>query len=249
VVFINDQGANAIDLTAAATGLLRSADDGKGTVLRFGYARAKPSPGVIRRHAVLSDLTVESSGYDAVTYHYDYGTPVVHSQGKYLIGFDSVDKHSPFLTEHIEFQSLTDAAGIATEVAALDPISEALLALETARPGAGVTASFAYDDRERFHASWDDISGGSQAQPLVSYLYQDATQTTPGRIDTETLADAASGTTRHAIALLAADGEPMVSGISLGDHFSLGETSIATRSTRTQHGAFLGVTPPQPSER
>lgn len=425
VVFVSDQQASALDLTSPSTGLLRSADDGKGTALHFTYGRARPGPGLIRRYAVLAGLTVESSGYDTVSYSYEYEAPVLHTVGKYLIGFAAVDKHSPFLLEHLAFfndddvsgvhglseesddrtpgviqftdrqyqdvvsrgvrwlrpslvetghhntdgsvtlsttiqysgyqrdvcptvttttgpngqlvstsslasiaalpdelhclpgtqtltgthadasldfsyvvslghndlgqvtnatqidpsgtvlvlqnitydadhriatigapgrgtttatydmlgrlAGLTDPTGVAVQVDSVDPVSDALLALRTVRPDAPVTASFQYDGRERLQASWDDVSGASQVHPLASYIYQDATATTPGRIDTQTLADAITGTSRHAVALVAADGEPLVAGTWLGDHFSLGAASITTRTALSRRSAFIGT--------
>src|SRR5437660_671352 len=73
--------ASSIGLDTPGTGLLQSADDGKGTVLRFAYGRAPAAAGERQRHALLSSLTVESSGYDAVTYSYGYQAPAVHSVG------------------------------------------------------------------------------------------------------------------------------------------------------------------------
>ena len=111
-VFVTDAQAMAIQLTSPSTGLLRSADDGKGTVLRFGYGRVRPAAGIRRRYAVVNSLTVESSGYDTVSYSYDYGAPVLHTVGKYLVGFAGVDKRSPFLTEHVGFLNDDDVSGV-----------------------------------------------------------------------------------------------------------------------------------------
>src|SRR5690606_26267404 len=46
IVYTYNKKAYALALTSAATGLLRAVDDGKGTVLAFGYGRALPRPGV-----------------------------------------------------------------------------------------------------------------------------------------------------------------------------------------------------------
>lgn len=424
-MFVNGSQAMALQLTSPSTGLMRSADDGKGTVVRFGYGRARPAAGINRRHAMLTALTVESSGYDPVTFSYDYAGPVMHTIGKYLVGFGSVDKHSPALTEHVallndddisgvpslsedtddrtpgilrftqrlyddatlqgvrwlrlsqvengyrntdgsvtlssttqyttyergfcptvtitsspsgqlistsalasvaaipddlhclsrsqsllgshhdsaldfnylvdlarndlgqvtritqfdaamrplvlqeigydadhrvagvtalgcgtttpsydaegRMLSVTDPLGIVTQATAFDPVSDALLQLETARPEASTTAVFRYDGQERLQATWDDFSGASATQPLTSYIYQDATNTAPGRIDTRSLADAITGTARQAVALFGADGEPLVTGRWLGDHFSLGTSSITSRTTLTKRGSFLGT--------
>ena len=425
VVFVTDTQAMALQLTSPATGLLRSADDGKGTVIRFGYGRIRPAPGIRRRYATLSSLTVESSGYDPVTYGYDYGAPVLQTVGKYLVGFASVDKQSPLFHEHIEFlnddditavhrlsedtddrspgiirftrssyddvqfhgvrwlrpsvsetghhaadgtvtlsttkqyvtyergfcptvttttmpgsqlvhidslatvaalpddlhclaaserllgshtdplldfnylasltrndlgqvtnvtqfdwlieplvlqditytadhrvktvgapgrgmttasydalgilASVTDPLGVVTQIDSLDPVSDAPLQIQTARPGAPSTAFLRYDGRERLQKTWDDVSGGGEAQPLVSYAYHDVTNTSPGRIDSLALADAITGISRRGVALLSADGETLVQGTWLGDHFSLGTSSISFRNTLAKRGAFFGT--------
>jgi RHS repeat-associated protein len=424
-VFVSDTAAMALELTSPSTGLLRSADDGKGTVLRFGYGRIAAMAGIRRRFTALTGLTVESSGYDTVSYAYGYGAPVLHTLGKYLVGFASVDEHAPFLTQHMAFfndddvsgvrglsedtdgrtagivrftdrtyddvrhrgvrwlrpateetgyrsadgsvrlstttryalyerdfcptvvttsapdgvltrmttlasvaalpddlhclasgettigthtdpardfnylasiarndlgqisrvtqidptgsllvlqdltymddhriQSIgapgrgtsvisydsvgkvattTDPAGVMTQVGDVDPVSEALRSLVTVRPDASVTAFFRYDGRERLQTHWDDASGASEARPLVSYTYRDPTASAPGRVDTQTLADAVTGTARQTLDLLAADGEAMVSGSWLGDHYAVGRTSIASRTALRHRTAFAGT--------
>ncbi len=425
VVFVSDQQASALELTGPSTGLMRSADDGKGTVLQFSYGRARPAPGIIRRTATLTGLTVASSGYDPVTYSYDYDAPVMHTAGKFLVGFGSVTKRSPFLTEHVTLLNdddiagvrsgsrdlddrtpgivrfaqqgyddvdfhgvrwlrpassetgyrsgdggvtlstttqlttyereicptvatvtgpsgqlvktstltttssipddlhclagsqrlfgihanaaldfnylvaldrnelgqvsrvtqfgatmaplvlqevrygadhrvagitapgrgtsavsydahgrlgvLTDPLGVSTLASSIDPVSDELLELRTARPDAASAAFFRYDERERLRASWDDVSGASSNHPLSSYAYQDATNATPGRIDSQILADAITGTSRRAVALIAADGDSMVSGTWLGDRYTLGTASITERNTLTQRSSFVGT--------
>jgi RHS repeat-associated protein len=423
-MFVNGDQALSIQLTSPSTGLLRTADDGMGTVVHFGYGRAFGYPGLVHRYATLGSLTVESSGYDTVAYGYLYGTPVLHSLGKYLVGFGNVDKHSPVLTERVLFfnsddfsgvhagsadtddrspgivrfetrqysdvrfhgvrwlrplsveaghrtldslvtlsttttytvyqrevcptvtvsttpsgqltttttlasvaaipddvsclpasrslvgthsdpaldfnymvgidrnglgqptritrygasvdlqvlqdisydadhriasigapghgatqprydglgrlATVTDPIGLITRVRSFDPVTDALQVIETSRPWAPSTASFIYDGRERLQASWDDVSGASQAMPVAAYSYRDPTNTLPGRIDTLTLADAVAGTSRHAIDLFAADGELMVEGAWLGDHASLGMATTIDRNAVTTRWRFVG---------
>jgi len=78
--------AHSLALATPSTGLLTRADDGKGTVLQFGYRRVRPEPGIVHRYALLASLTVDSAGYGPVTYGYDYGRPVWHSPGRFLVG-------------------------------------------------------------------------------------------------------------------------------------------------------------------
>jgi RHS repeat-associated protein len=425
VVFPTLGTSYVVELATPASGLLASAEDGVGTVARFRYVRSAPRAGMEQRITVLDQLTVESSGYDTVSYGYQYGPPILHTVGKQLVGFTTVDKLSPLLTERIAFlhdddvagvpslsedrddrtpgivrftrsvyddvlakgvrwlrpslvesgfrsaagdvtladttqyttyerdicptvvithspggqlissttlasvaampdelhcmprrqsllgahsnaaldfsylvdlernglgqlthvtqfdpalhllalqdltydanhriatigapgrgttvveydplgrlDALTDPTGVVTQVDSVDPVSDLLLGLATVRPNASVTSFFDYDARERLQATWDDFSGSSPTLPLMSFAYQDATSTLPGRIDTKTLADAITGTSRSAVALVAADGEPLVAGTWLGDHFSLGATSIAFRTTLAHRGSFVGA--------
>lgn len=427
VMFVQGTQAKAIDLDTPATGLMVTADDGKGTIARFGYERSAAVPGIRQRTTVLASLTLESSGYDTVTYSYAYGAPVMHSLGKYLVGFASVDKHSPLVTEHVEFLnddevsgipalsetiddrtsgivrfsrsqydemtidavhwlrpsqheegyrssdasvvlastteytgyergfcptvvtkdspggqlvttstlasvaaipdelhclsasqnlfgnhtnaaldfhylvnierndvgqvtrvtqfapmmamqplvmqevtydadhritstgapgrgtttaqydafgrllSLTDPVGVVTQVDDLDSVSDSVLALSTLRPNASITTSFRYDSRDRLASSWDDLRGATEAAPLLAYTYQDATEAAPGRIDSLILADVIGNVSRHDVALVAADGEPIAAGTWLGDHIALGQVSIADRNLLIRRASFVGA--------
>jgi RHS repeat-associated protein len=425
VLFVQDAHAKRLTLSTASTGLLVGAHDGKGTDVRFTYKRSAPAVGLGARIAVLDTLTVESSGYDPVTYRYDYGAPVVHTVGKHLVGFTSVDKHAPIASEHVEFHndddvaglalvsestderttglvrftrrlyedqvlhevrwlrptrvetgyrsadrsvelstvtrytayergfcptvvttttpsgtlvtsttlasvaglpddlhclassqgltgshadasrnfvytvlldrndlgrvthasqfappfgslvlqdvsydaehrvatlttpgrgtttfghdpagrltSVTDPLGVVTRADTIDPVTDQLGALSTARPDAPSTAFFRYDNRERLAASWDDVTGATPTRPLTAFSYRDPTSTTPGRIDSQALADAVTGVTRQTATLVAADGEPMVSATWLGDHYTLGLTSVGFRNTLTERSSFVGT--------
>ena len=424
VVFPTLGTAYVVELALPQTGLLASADDGMGTVARFHYARSAPRPGIERRITLLDQLTVESSGHDAVTYGYSYGAPVLHTLGKQLLGFDRVIRRAPVLTETVDFlndddvagitrlsealddrspgivrftqqryddatfhgvrwlrpasvetghrtpdglitlstttryttyerercptvtvtsgpsgqlvsttalasvaaipddlgclpashglagthpdpsldfaytvgldrndagqvtrvtqygasvdllvlqdiaydadhrlrsatvpgrgttlasfdaqgrlAALTDPTGTATRVDAYDPTTDAVRELTTARPLAASTSSFRYDGRERLQLAWDDFSGASQALPVTAYTYQDATGTTPGRIDTRSLTDPITGTSRAEVELLAADGKTLVKGTWVGDQYALGPASIDVRAALTARSSFVG---------
>jgi RHS repeat-associated protein len=425
VAFAASGTTHVVQLATPATGLLASADDGMGTVAKFAYARSAPGAGVEHRITVLDTLTVESSGFDTVSFGYRYGPAVLHSVGKQLVGFASVDKLSPLLTEHVAFRNdddvsgiqslsedtddrtpgiirftrktyddvrlhnvrwlrpslvetgfrnsdssvtlsttkrfvtyerdvcptvvttaapggqlmttttlasvaampdeihclptmvrlmgthgdatrnfnylvkltrndfgqvtnitqfdplmqllvlqditydtdhrvatisvpgrgttapsfdaagrlaaVTDPIGVVTSAQARDPVSDALLQLQTVRPDANASSYFRYDGRDRLAKSWDDISGGSETRPLTSYTYQEPTTTRPGRIDTRTLADAITGTSRLTATLVAAGGEPLVTTQWLGDHHALGAAEITFRNTLTKRSSFIGT--------
>jgi YD repeat-containing protein len=92
-VTVTNQGlAYSVALDGPGTGLMASADDGKGTVLSFEYTRGPASPGIRQRYSLLSTMRVQSSGYDTVAYDYRYATPTMHSVGRFLVGFDRVTR-------------------------------------------------------------------------------------------------------------------------------------------------------------
>jgi RHS repeat-associated protein len=114
IVMADGAHAKTLQLSRPSTGLLVSADDGKGSVITFDYGRVRPAPGVNQLYSILASMQVDSSGYDAVTYEYDYGAPVWHSVGKYLVGFEDAEKVSPFLHETVAFHNDDEIAGVIT---------------------------------------------------------------------------------------------------------------------------------------
>ncbi len=112
LVFVDGRHAKSIALATPSTGLLRRADDGKGTVIQLGYSRVRPEPGITHRYALLSSLTVASTGQGSVTYSYEYGKAIWHSVGRYLVGFASATKLSPRLSERVDFWNDDDVSGV-----------------------------------------------------------------------------------------------------------------------------------------
>jgi RHS repeat-associated protein len=104
VAYDNGSQAYSVALDAANTALLISADDGKGTVVSFDYARSPAVPGARQRQAVLEKVTVASSGQDAVASVFRYASPKLHSQGRFLLGFESVGKRGPHTDETVSFR-------------------------------------------------------------------------------------------------------------------------------------------------
>ncbi|WP_163996153.1 RHS repeat-associated core domain-containing protein [Pyxidicoccus caerfyrddinensis] len=104
--------AYSTSLDGPETGLLASADDGKGTVLGFTYTRLPAAPGARFRQPVLASLTSSSSGYDTVTYGYQYHGANYHSQGGFLVGFDSVVRSAPQESHAVNFLNGDDFAGL-----------------------------------------------------------------------------------------------------------------------------------------
>lgn len=120
VVFPTASTTYYVELANASTGLLASADDGAGTVARFAYKRSAPTPGFEHRITLLDKLTLDSSGYDPVSYTYAYGSPAAHSVSRQLLGFSSAERTSPYLVERVEFHNDDDVNGLVTRTKSTD---------------------------------------------------------------------------------------------------------------------------------
>ncbi len=103
VAFASYGITHGVALDGPETGLMASADDGRGTVLRFQYGRGPSGPEVRQLPAVLSTLVVESSGYDAIRYDYAYAHPVHHSVGRFLVGYGTVERQDGTVTQTEDF--------------------------------------------------------------------------------------------------------------------------------------------------
>ncbi len=95
VTFQKSGQGYAVALDAPGVGLLATADDGKGTVLSFEYARAPAWAAARARQPVLSRLYVDSSGQEPTSFEYGYAQPRIHSIGKFLLGYDAVTRWGP----------------------------------------------------------------------------------------------------------------------------------------------------------
>jgi RHS repeat-associated protein len=118
--FVDGERALSFTLATPSTGLLRTADDGKGTVVQLGYKRVRPEPGIIHRYSLLESLTVTSTGHGTISYSYDYGRPIWHTVGRYLVGFASTVRRSPRLSEQVDFYNDDDVSGVVVGTADRD---------------------------------------------------------------------------------------------------------------------------------
>ncbi|MCP3143031.1 RHS repeat-associated core domain-containing protein [Pyxidicoccus xibeiensis] len=103
VLFTDAGPPRSVGMTAPRVALLRSADDGRGNLLRFEYERSAAVQGGHARQVVLGALEVRSSGLETVRYTYGYSEPKVHSVGRYLVGFGGVTRTGPGLVEDARF--------------------------------------------------------------------------------------------------------------------------------------------------
>ncbi|WP_428266729.1 RHS repeat-associated core domain-containing protein [Haliangium sp.] len=114
--------AHALALNRPSTGLLTMVDDGKGNLVEFGYERAPVAVGVGQRQPVLGQVTMHTSGDAPVSVSYEYENPVVHSEGRYVIGYARVSKSSNFLDESSDFYHDDDISSVVLATSAGDPV-------------------------------------------------------------------------------------------------------------------------------
>jgi RHS repeat-associated protein len=112
IAYVQGGQAYAVDLDAPGVGLLTSADDGRGTVVQFGYQRAAPEVGVRYRNSLLGQVQVLSTGYDAQTYQYVYGKPDLHSVGRFLLGYEDVARNGILDSSTMAFSNTDVAPGV-----------------------------------------------------------------------------------------------------------------------------------------
>ncbi|WP_375772823.1 FG-GAP-like repeat-containing protein [Archangium gephyra] len=126
LVYTRSGKTEHLTLDTPGTALMRSADDGKGTVLRFEYARGPTLPGTRQRPSVLAALEVRSSGYDTVRYTYDYDQPTLHSVGKFLVGYGSVKRDGPGVVHAVNFLNADSYSGLLSSSTQHDTLSPGL---------------------------------------------------------------------------------------------------------------------------
>jgi RHS repeat-associated protein len=78
------------DFTEPGIGILSHSKDGKGNVLNFVYARARPEASIGSRPPVLSEFIVESGGKGPQTSEYHYSDAVTETEHLGFLGFRSV---------------------------------------------------------------------------------------------------------------------------------------------------------------
>jgi RHS repeat-associated protein len=113
--------ASALRLTRPSTGLLVVADDRRGTAVTFAYARASAAPGLRARPVVLASHEVRTAGVSPTAHAYEYHAPVVHSLGRFLVGFEGVTRTGPDGIVTAALHNDDDFSGLLRERRATDP--------------------------------------------------------------------------------------------------------------------------------
>lgn len=158
-----------VELDGPETGLMAWADDGKGTVLAFEYGRAAPEPGARHRQAVLAKLTLRSSGLDDVTYGYDYAAPVLHSTGKFLVGYGEVTRTDPLSTSWSRFHNDDVSTALPLEVSTSDALAPGVERFQTSTYTAATFRGIAWKRIAAEQQGWRTLDGATTVNEGAVY--------------------------------------------------------------------------------
>ncbi|WP_152622431.1 polymorphic toxin-type HINT domain-containing protein [Archangium violaceum] len=194
-----------VALEAPETGLMATADDGRGTLVRFTYARGPAGLDVRQRPAVLSFLTVESSGYDSVQYGYTYATPTHHSVGRFLVGYDTVVRQDGVVTVTEDFLNGDTYAGLSSSSTEQDARTPDLRTLASRKYEDVFFRGLPWKRLEEEHQGWTNGAGTTTLKEHTEYLDYEADvcpsytvrHTSSGTLTTQRRRAVVSGLSQH----------------------------------------------------
>ncbi|WP_075006671.1 RHS repeat-associated core domain-containing protein [Stigmatella aurantiaca] len=177
--------AHALTLDAPGTGLMRTAEDGKGTRLHFDYRWSKPVPGARQRQAVLSEVTTESSGQTPAHSTFTYAQPVLHPQGRFLLGYGQVTLKSPALTEEVSFLHDEHQAGVLSASTTRDLHNPGVLRYESHAYDGALFQGLPWKRLKESRKGWRAEAEGPALEERTEYLGYEA-ERCPSRLRLQT---------------------------------------------------------------
>ncbi|MFE8604556.1 RHS repeat-associated core domain-containing protein [Archangium violaceum] len=170
-VFFSKGGkAHSVALNTAGTGLLKVADDGKGTRLHFMYRRGPSASGQGARQSVLEQLTVESSGQDAVTYSYSYEGARAHSVGGFPLGYETVARTDLKTTHQMHFLHEDRFTGVPLSSLRTDANAPQVGAFETWKYQDATFQGVAWKRPCSQERGWQNADGSQRTSERTEYL-------------------------------------------------------------------------------
>jgi RHS repeat-associated protein len=166
--------AYAIALDAPGTGLMNSADDGKGTVLRFEYAWSAPAPGAYQRHPLLAQLRVETSGDGVSTHDYVYSGQVTHPGAKSLLGFEGVTIRDGGTTTLASFRHDEERAGLLLASTVSDVRSPLVRRFERHEYAPAWLQGLPWPRPSRITTGWASPDGSTEVSEMTEYASYEA---------------------------------------------------------------------------
>ncbi|MDC0714753.1 FG-GAP-like repeat-containing protein [Stigmatella sp. ncwal1] len=194
----------AATLDTPGTSQLRSADDGKGSVLRFDYQWSPPVVGARQRQAVISKMTVEASGNASTQFTYGYAQPVLHPQGKFLLGYAQVERSDGITSQSVDFLHEVDRAGLILASRTRDSRTPGVRRIETNTYESALFQGLPWKRLKETRAGWDSGASSPALEESTQFAAYDGLcpvrtvlTTAQGSLTTEHTRAALSGLTQH----------------------------------------------------
>ncbi|WP_163998937.1 RHS repeat-associated core domain-containing protein [Pyxidicoccus caerfyrddinensis] len=168
-------------LDGPGTGLMRTADDGRGSVLRLEYAWSPPVEGARQRQSVLSRLTVEASGQAPVSHDYAYAQPTLHPEGKFLLGYERVTTTGAQGQEDATFLHDAWRTGLPLSSTHRDSRSPGLRQEQTWLYEGALYEGVAWKRLKEEHTRWAAETGSAPLEEWTEYAEYEA-QLCPSRV-------------------------------------------------------------------
>lgn len=130
-LFVTKDGARSVELGGPDVGSLRSVDDGKGTRIVFERERAEPARGRILRPRRLATLMTESAGRPSQRTRFIYGETVVREATRAFLGFRSVERRAPHVSERSDYVLLPELPPFVRRSESRDPVARDLVRFQS----------------------------------------------------------------------------------------------------------------------
>ncbi|SEK79639.1 RHS repeat-associated core domain-containing protein [Stigmatella aurantiaca] len=162
--------AYAVTLDAPGTGLMRSADDGKGSVLRFTYQWSPAVPGAHQRQAILAGLRVEASGQEPLEYAYACAEPTLHPRSRSLLGYGQVTRSGSATAQTLRFFHSEHQSGLFLESSLRDTHTPGLRHYEVRAYDTALFQGLPWKRLKEVRNGWASDAGGPSLEERTEYL-------------------------------------------------------------------------------
>jgi RHS repeat-associated protein len=181
VVVSHGSRAYSLAFDRPETGLLATADDGKGNVLTLTYERAPAAPGAGSRPSVLASIETRSTGAEPVTWRYAYAHPYTHSVGQYLVGYGEVARIGPRGRQDVALAQGDTFAGVLVARVETDAGAPDVERFETREHDDAIFRGVAWKRPRRTVKGWRPRGGGAEVSESSEVLAY-AAEVCPARV-------------------------------------------------------------------
>lgn len=177
----------SVALDEPGTGLLALADDGRGNLVRFSYGRSPATPLLYHRPVVVSQVRVDTTGTDSLSYAYSYARPVAHTVGQYFAGFGGVTRNGTHDQETSDFIVDDDHSGVLTGSTNSDTLAPGAVQYESRDYDAVTVSGVPWLRVRTSHAGWRKPDGSGAIEEVTRFVNWEA-DVCPSRVERQSSA-------------------------------------------------------------